>query len=458
MQSLLPKAFTPARSMATRQAGRCFEEVDVLLEDLRTAPSTAAMMTEAASPAAAFTVDEATTTTTTTTSTAAAAASSWFFCPHAKSLIQLDPTVVAFSPQTNVLRLSPLIAEDEGETKKDDGGDDDGDWDIDVFLNGIFFGGESPLCPEAKSDANGGGLKAVDACFYAISDRIDKGKNTKNDGRNSDNNTNDHGNDGIHGGGGGGGGGIGQGLLHTSGAPPSASASSRQAPAPAMDPSMFPASETHPSPAPAPAMVQSLPAFASGKARPPSPSAIGTTLFPYLLEEARQAPAPSVDPSFFAFYDEARRRLPSAVLDDLSPSAVDDEARPPFPSAVGDSQPSPSYRGEERSVEAAPQRTLRGAANKDAADDIVLAEAHRAVAADEPIELEAFIVASKRRLRETKARQEEVEAVGEAWGDRAVFARAVMGVVKDASVYVSDLLSVRMKTLVFVFLYCYGGP
>ena len=314
MQAFLPETYNPARSMAGRQARRCFEQVDILLEDLRASPTAA----EKPSPAVDTT-------------------SSWFFCPHAKSLIQLDPAVLAFAYHANALQLSPLFAADDGEEKDD--------WDIDAFLDGIFFGGESPLCAEAKSDANGGGLEAVDACFYVISDKV---ISQISNGDGSDNDTDDNGN--IDG--------VGQGSLHP------------------------------------------------GEAR------LSVSRF----QEARHVPAPAVDPSPSPFADDARHRLPLAM---------------------GDSSPSPIGGGS--SFEAVPQRKLRGTATKDKAGDIVLARAHRALAADEPLELEAFIVASALRYEEIKARQKEEEEEGD---DRNSFARTILGVMEDVAVYVGDLLVV----------------
>ena len=57
--------------MATHQIGRCFEEIDIFLEDMHAAPSTAAMMAETASPAMDALADTMT---------------SWFCCPHANNL------------------------------------------------------------------------------------------------------------------------------------------------------------------------------------------------------------------------------------------------------------------------------------------------------------------------------------------------------------------------------------
>lgn len=94
-QAFLPEAVNPARSLATREAARCFEEVDILLDGLRGSSSTATMMPETASSSPA--VDAASDTII----------ASWFFCPHEKSLVQLDPAVPA--SYTDALTLSPLL-------------------------------------------------------------------------------------------------------------------------------------------------------------------------------------------------------------------------------------------------------------------------------------------------------------------------------------------------------------
>ena len=138
--------------MGTHQAGQCFDKIDIVLEELRDASLTASVAE---------------------TSSAGMHAPSWFFCPSTKTLVPMDPAMPA--SYISAPTLSPLFVEDKVEKKEQND-----DWDIDAFLNGIFFEGESPLCPEAKSDANGGGLEAVGACYYAISDNIDS-KNSEED-------------------------------------------------------------------------------------------------------------------------------------------------------------------------------------------------------------------------------------------------------------------------------------
>ena len=365
-----------------RQAEKCFEEVDSVLGELH-----------AASPPAA-TIEE---TSTVATDAAGNTTTAWFFCAHTESLIQMDPVVLA--SYANALTLSPLFIEHDG-GKKDDFG-------IDGFLNDVFFDGASPLCAEAKSDANGGGLEAVDACYYAISDSI--GSNSLGGGSSSDIDDGD---------------GMGH-DLQPSRPRPSVIPDLDRTLGPSMDP--FPIS--------------------SDNALHASASPIEPSLF--IFGEARDAPAQPTDPSLF-HATEAHHALTPAFNSSLF---VFEEARPTAPSAMGPSLlpldddahhvPTPTMDpylfslGRESFVETVPQRKLRGAAMKDNMESEMLAKAYQAVAVDEPFEVEAFIVASKRREEETKARRKVEELSGGNY-----VAQSILGVAEDVAVFVGDLLVV----------------
>ena len=81
--------------MATRQAGKCFEEVDNMVKRLSFASSYAAMAARASAEDADAAGD---------------ATINWFFCAHTQSLVQMDPAV--FALYDNALTLSPLVAAD----------------------------------------------------------------------------------------------------------------------------------------------------------------------------------------------------------------------------------------------------------------------------------------------------------------------------------------------------------
>ena len=82
----------PASHVATRQANTCFEEIDMVLEEIH-ASSSAAALDDTESEATGPFGDT----------------SSWLFCAHTDSLVQVHPAVLA--SYANALAKPPFFAE-----------------------------------------------------------------------------------------------------------------------------------------------------------------------------------------------------------------------------------------------------------------------------------------------------------------------------------------------------------
>ena len=359
-QAFLPETAKSAPSTTARQVEECFLEMNSALDGLLDASWTAGMANKASAAP-----------------DAAGGPTIWWYCIYSKSLIQLDPAVVAL--HGNLLPLSPLYD----------------DWHIDEFLDDkgsplpsvmgssltTDLDDEShPLAPGADSS-----IFAYDEAPQSSSPFVDAPQYTY-----------DHPNDKSH-------------SLWT-----------------AMDPFFFAFGE--------------VPHFLSPAVDPPL----------VLLDEPLYAPAPEVDPSLFTDVDDETHPLTPTIDPSLLSSSEAHHASVPsmnpplFTFEEAHHAPlSSTYRypfpyDEETCVNLVPQqRMLRGAAMKNFTEDGILAQAQGAVLADEPFELEAFIVASRRQFEETKVRREEYE------GKFMEIARSIVEVFDDVAVRVEDLLAVR---------------
>ena len=305
---------------------------------------------------------------------------SWWYCPYSESLIQVDPVVVAL--HGNLLPLSPLY----DDWHIDESLDDKSSPHAPVMGSSFFtdLDDEShPLTPGADpsifayGESSRSSSPFVDAPLETYDDLNDKN-------------------------------------------PPLWTA---------MDPFLFAFGEVHhflspaahpplfhldePRRAPAPEMDPSLLTDHIDDENHPLTPAIDPSLFS--CSEAHHASAPAINSPLFTFEEAHHAPLPSTYLH-------------PFP------------YDEETCINTVPQqRMLRGAAMKDFTEDSILAQAQRSVLADEPFELEAFIVASRRKSEETKMRWEE--EVYE--GNYKYIARSIIEVFEDVAERVEDLLAVR---------------